>query len=80
MNRPRPFKVGIDHSIIDIHRNGCEPITGRSLEECMIEWNDWWVDLMERIDTCPWWNIIGQWHIIQDRAILDKRMGTGESI
>lgn len=69
-----PLKAG-EYDLVNISIIGYDPITGRTFDECMTEWEDALAKLTERAERLRWWQLRERFAIANQIAILRVRRG-----
>lgn len=71
----KPLRKGIDYDLVNISLIGHDPVTGRSFEECMTEWEAERDDLIARVDRMRWWHLREQVRVRYAVWVLRQREG-----
>lgn len=69
-----PLKPG-EYDLANIMLLGRDPVTNRSFEECHKEWKTALAEVVERSNTCKWWNFVENLRVRRDCQILQVRLG-----
>ena len=71
----RPLQPGVEYDLVNISLIGRDPVTGRTYDECYLEWSEWMEELRRDSLALRWWQLRRRVRVVRAAMILEQRLG-----